>query len=128
MPVSSRNTLVTWMVTVMEGAKVSPDCTFLAVEIFDRVLMAKAIPEQQVYVVCVSCMLIAWKYEEVAYPPLGYFVQLAGTGITGKDIKEMEGSILVLLGFELTHISPLYYVALMNGLEGKAKSLACGIL
>jgi Cyclin, N-terminal domain len=73
---------------------------FLAVYIIDKYLSMTRIAKDKLYLVGITGLFIASKYEEIYSPELSEFVKmLKNSSFCKKDIIRMEGAIILALNF-----------------------------
>jgi len=105
-----RAILLDWLVEVHRMFKLLPETLFLAVNIIDRFLEAKAVARDKLQLVGVTAMLIASKYEEIYAPECNDFVYISDGAYTKDVILSMESMILSELKFSLNAPSPLHFL------------------
>ncbi|KAH9695278.1 cyclin-A3-1 [Citrus sinensis] len=66
--INMRQTLVDWLVEVLEEYKLVSDTLYLTVSYVDRFLSSHALSRNKLQLLGVCCMLIASKYEEISPP------------------------------------------------------------
>jgi len=90
--------------------KLLPETLFLAVNLIDRFLEAKAVARDKLQLVGVTAMLIASKYEEIYAPECNDFVYISDGAYSKEMILNMESMILSTLQFNLNAPSPLHFL------------------
>ena len=105
-----RAILFDWLTEVQVQFRLKIETLYLAVSLVDRYLAKEVVKKTRLQLVGVSAMFIASKYEEVYPPELLDFLMVSANTYTGKEVLEMEGSILSKLMFKLTVPSPLCFV------------------
>jgi len=68
-----RSVLVDWLGLVREKLGLLHESLFLAVSLMDRVLLARPVPLKALQLVGIAALLIAVKYEEIAFPSMNTF-------------------------------------------------------
>ncbi|EHL02421.1 putative G2/mitotic-specific cyclin-B [Glarea lozoyensis 74030] len=85
-----RGILVDWLIEVHTRFHLLPETLFLAVNIIDRFLSAKAVQLDRLQLVGVTAMFIASKYEEVLSPHVANFKHVADDGFSEQEILSAE--------------------------------------
>ncbi|GMH05862.1 hypothetical protein Nepgr_007702 [Nepenthes gracilis] len=119
-----REILVNWLVEVAEEYRLVSDTLYLTVSYIDRYLSSRAINRRKLQLLCVSCMLVASKYEEISPPHVEDFCYITDNTYTkdeqvhdtfisasqSPDLKfEFLGCYLAelsLLGYGCVHLLP----------------------
>ena len=106
---SIRKILVDWLIDVHRKFKLRHETLFMTINIIDRYLeeTVESIPKGQFQLFGVSCLFIASKYEEIYPPSLTDFVYVCADTYTGRQILDMESTILNKLEFNLVYSSSL---------------------
>ena len=79
---------------------------FLAIYIFDKYTNMISIKRSDLNTLCITCLFIACKFEEVKIYRLDIFIQNLRNKVNKEDVLELEGKILSLIDFKLTIVSP----------------------
>ena len=101
-----RKHLIDWLIVVSKKLKLSNQCYFLAVEIFDNVLEKLLnINSYQLHLLAVVCLIIASKYEEIKFIGIRTAVRsICQNKYSEDEIKEAELFILRVLKFKIRRI------------------------
>lgn len=105
-----RGILVDWLIEVHTRFHLLPETLFLAVNIIDRFLSAKACKLEKLQLVGVTAMFIASKYEEILSPHVANFRHVADDGFTIDDILEAERHILHVLQYDVSYPNPMNFL------------------
>jgi hypothetical protein len=79
---------------------------FLTIYIFDKFLSAKTLNRKKLQLVCMTCLFIACKFEEVKIIRIQDFLKYCDESVTKANVLDLENEILGTLNFKLTFISP----------------------
>ncbi|KAI3947580.1 hypothetical protein MKW98_011868 [Papaver atlanticum] len=97
----TRMVLVNWLIDFHKKLKLSPEVLYLAVYIIDRYLAMRLVPRKDLFLVGISAMVIAGKYEEDSPPKVKEYITMA-EGVDKKDqILAMEKAVLEKLDWTL---------------------------
>jgi len=96
-----RELLIDSLVDIHRSLKLVPEALYLTVNLIDRYLSQVTIIREEVRLVVVAALFIATKYEKSYVLRLKDTVDISSKVYTEKKIFEMEGKILVSLGFNL---------------------------
>lgn len=107
-----RNGIIDMMIDAQAKLHLNDFTLFLAVNIFDRCLAKCFVNQKNIYLVGITCLWIAHKYEEVGDPTGNQYVAAFGSITTARDIIKMEAKILSHIKYELT--VPTAYPFLMK--------------
>lgn len=87
---------------------------YVAIYSFDRFLAKKQYKAKEVGLVAIAALLMASKYEDIYPPELKEMMKLLDTSdkewITKELILETEGTLLEVLSFDFTFVSPLRFL------------------
>lgn len=126
-----RSNMVDWIIYVHSRLNLSQETLFLAVHIIDKFLIKKIIPHNKLFLVGVSALMIACKFEEVVCPTLNNLVVLSGYKVTEDDIKKAEKYMLHILEYNILFSNPLNFLrrcSKANNYEKKSRTVAKYIL
>ena len=124
-----------WLVEVQMEYRLQEETLFLAVGYLDRFLSVDhvkngPIPAYLLQLVCIACMFLAAKYEEIMYPCVADFVRMTDNCFTRQQLLQMESRVLNSLQFSMNaptinaFLMPLLRVSKANN---TAKHLSCFI-
>lgn len=99
--INMRQTLVDWLVEVLEEYKLVSDTLYLTVSYVDRFLSSHALSRNKLQLLGVCCMLIASKYEEISPPHVEDFCYITDNTYMKEEVVEMEEKVLEFLNFEM---------------------------
>ena len=99
---NTRANLVEWLVDVHRGFHLAPETLYLCVFILDKYLSKVSIRKNKLHIVCVACLIIANKYEEVYAPKLKEILKICGEKFTHANVVKREYDILNTLQFDVT--------------------------
>ncbi|KAK6089735.1 hypothetical protein P3W45_001237 [Vairimorpha bombi] len=126
-----RSKMVDWIINVHNKLNLSQDTLFLAVFIIDKFLIKKEIPSNKLYLVGISALMIACKFEEVICPTLNNLVVLSEYKVSEEDIKKAERYMLHILDYDILYSNPLNFLrkcSKANNYEKKSRTVAKYIL
>lgn len=132
-----RAILIDWLIEVHYKFKLLPQTMYLCVATLDRFLERKEVSRKRLQLVGCTAMLVASKYEEIYAPELQDFVYISDKAFSRKDMLEMEGVMLNVLGFSLTvpisHIFATRFLKIVNmtqpqDVTDKTKHMVCYLL
>eukprot|EP00191_Tetraselmis_sp_GSL018_P015081 CAMPEP_0177586016 /NCGR_PEP_ID=MMETSP0419_2-20121207/4830_1 /TAXON_ID=582737 /ORGANISM="Tetraselmis sp., Strain GSL018" /LENGTH=412 /DNA_ID=CAMNT_0019075845 /DNA_START=410 /DNA_END=1647 /DNA_ORIENTATION=- len=127
-----RSTLCGWLVEVSQEFNLHQDTLFLGVSLLDRFLsLQPAVTKHELQLVGTGCLFIAAKQEEVTFPGLTAFADIANNSFTQKQLGKMEICILEVLQYKVA--SPTVHIllhSLVSGmkLDKQAAALAAYLL
>lgn len=107
-----RNGIINWLIDAQSKLELNDFTLFLAINIFDRCLGKWFVCQKNIYLVGITCLWIAHKYEEISNPWGDQYVDVLDSIYNTKDIVKMEAKILDLIDYELT--VPTSYAFLMR--------------
>jgi hypothetical protein len=87
------------------------------------------VPFEELYLLTITVLFIAVKYEEILIPKIMDFVMLGkgNSTISKQSILNMESVIICVLQFDLGYVSPAHFLDLisykLNLAEGERKSV-----
>ncbi|WUR02495.1 G2/mitotic-specific cyclin-B [Vairimorpha necatrix] len=128
---TSRSKMIDWIIYVHNRLNLAQDTLFLTVFIIDKFLIKKDIPKNKLYLVGISALMIACKFEEVICPTLNNLVVLSDNKITEDDIKKAEKFMLHILDYDILFSNPLNFLrrcSKANNYEKKSRTVAKYIL
>lgn len=96
-----RETLVDWLVEVLEEYKLVSDTLYLTVSYVDRFLSSHALRRNKLQLLGVCCMLVASKYEEISPPNVEDFCYITDNTYMKEEVVEMEKKVLKFFNFEM---------------------------
>lgn len=116
-----RTLLVDWMIETTTKLRTNPETVHLAVNIFDRYLSLVDVENRKtLYLVAVTSLFLAYKYEEVVPLEVDDCIRLTRRGFTRQHIIDMEVDILSTLQFSLNtatsykFLKRFLYIAMAN--------------
>ena len=114
-----REILVDWIIRICNKFDLSELTVYLSINIFDRYLASlrgKIQGDRQHTFQLIACatMWIASKYHEVYAPEPDDFAVLTSGAVSKDELIEMELSVLVAIGMELTIETPLSFIPRFN--------------
>ncbi|CAI2375369.1 unnamed protein product [Moneuplotes crassus] len=118
-----RKNLVDWMIELHLNLELAPETLYLAVNLIDRYLEKVKIKKDKVELVCITAMHIACKYEEVEDPPIQDYVDITEGCYSREEIINMERIMLIILGFNITVISPYNFIQIFAKLSGESEEM-----
>lgn len=113
-----RAILVDWLVDVHKKYKLRPETLFLAVNIIDRFLDIKLVPQKTLQLVGVTALLIAAKFEEVYPPQIKEFVHVTDKAYTKEEILNMEVVMLTALQFKICRPTAINFLERYQSVNG----------
>lgn len=104
-----RGVLVDWLVNVAVKFKVLDETVFSAVWIMDRFFARDCrVQKDQLQLVCITCLMISAKMEEVYPPSMADYVEICDKAYSPIDLLDMEAHILSVLQFDITVTTSLH--------------------
>ncbi|XP_075264157.1 uncharacterized protein LOC142356062 [Convolutriloba macropyga] len=97
-----RGVLVDWMMEVAQEHQMVPETMYLSVMYLDRVLSVVPVPQRQLQLYGLTCVMLASKYEELFPAPIDEYVYLADNAYTKEELKRCERDVLQALKYQLT--------------------------
>lgn len=104
-----------------------PETLFIAVNLIDRFLSARAVVVAKLQLVGITCLLIAAKYEEICAPSIKNLVYLCQESCTEKDIQDAEKYILKTINWDLSYPTPITFlrrISKADGFDAQSRTLA----
>jgi hypothetical protein len=102
-----RALLLDWLVDIHLKFKLVPETLFLTANLIDRYLQQESVSKRQFQLLGVTALLVASKCEDIYAPHIRDLVYFTDNSCTREEVLEMEGQLLLALGFELTYTCPL---------------------
>lgn len=110
-----RSVLINWLLEIQSKLTLSDRTLFMAVGIFDRVLVKKIITRQRLQLLGITSFFIASKFEDVSPPDLDQLVYFCDDIYSREEITSHEAEILIMLDFNLVQIQPMdIYTSLLK--------------
>lgn len=102
-----RQILIDWMIDVHESFSLKEQTLHLALSYLGEFSALKEINKEEYQLAGIACLWIASKYEEIYPPRTRNYVEVTADTYTIKDLKNMEGSIIEALEFNLNRTTAL---------------------
>ena len=102
-----RQILIDWLVDVHQSFELKEQTLYLALAYLNQYAAHNDISKQEYQLVGIACLWIASKYEEIYPPRMQNYVQVTDSSYSVSELKNMEGKILLSLGFNLSYTTPL---------------------
>lgn len=80
------------------------------------------ITKHEYQLVGITCLWIASKYEEIYPPKMHNYVDVTDNSYTLQEMKDMEGRIIQIMGFNLTYTTTLNLLEAMSDKWQKEKN------
>jgi len=121
-----RATLCGWMVEVCQEFSLHQETLFLSIHLTDRFLARQSgVKKHQLQLVGTACLFIAAKQEEVTFPGLTAFVDIANNSFSRNELALMEVRVLHVLEFKIAAPTVCVFLSyLIHGLGMKRKAAA----
>ena len=87
-----------------------PETLYLAINIIDRFLSYRLVSRQKLYLVGVTALFIASKYEEIRTLPQNFVVLATSLGFTEEYLFQAERFIMSTLNYDLSYPNPLHFL------------------
>lgn len=107
---NDRLEMIKWMISKTITFKLSSRTLFLAVKIFDRLLVAKKMKKEKLLLYTVCCLSIASKYNNSFYPQLSAYVKEVNGAFKEDDIIEKELKVINYLNFQISCTTQTLFV------------------
>lgn len=107
---SMRSMLMDWVIEIHYKLKLLPETLFIAANIIDRFLSARAVSVTKLQLVGIAGLLIASKYEEVVSPSVSNFAYLSDNAYDEKEILKAERYMLQVLNYNLCYPNPMTFL------------------
>ncbi|CAI4062428.1 B-type cyclin CLB6 SKDI_07G3570 [Saccharomyces kudriavzevii IFO 1802] len=107
---SMRALLIDWLIEVHEKFQCLPETLFLAINLLDRFLSQNVVKLNKLQLLCITCLFIACKFEEVTLPKVANFAYITDGAATVEDIKKAEIFVLSSLGYNISLPNPLNFI------------------
>lgn len=104
--------LVDWVMVVHSKIKFHPYTLYLSINMIDRYIKEVNIKKSNLWLVGITCLYLAGKYEERYFAPHTDFIHISGHEYSKEQLFNMEKKILNTLNFSLTAPSSLYFLNL----------------
>lgn len=126
-----RFALMEWVANVHFLYEFNPYTLHLAINMIDRYIKQVDIKKPDFWLVGITCLYIAGKYEENYFASYKDFIYTSSNTYTKEQLFNMEKEILNVLNFSLTMPSSLYFLNLYiknSPMDNYYKHLCCYIL
>ncbi|CAI4452785.1 CIH_collapsed_G0018230.mRNA.1.CDS.1 [Saccharomyces cerevisiae] len=107
---SMRALLIDWLVEVHEKFHCLPETLFLAINLLDRFLSQNVVKLNKLQLLCITCLFIACKFEEVKLPKITNFAYVTDGAATVEGIRKAELFVLSSLGYNISLPNPLNFI------------------
>ncbi|CAI2024974.1 hypothetical protein SEUBUCD646_0G03670 [Saccharomyces eubayanus] len=107
---SMRALLIDWLIEVHEKFQCLPETLFLAINLLDRFLSQNVVKLNKLQLLCITCLFIACKFEEVKLPKLANFAYITDGAATVEGIKKAEVFTLTSLAYNISLPNPLNFI------------------
>ena len=104
-----RNSFIHYMYLIHLRFSLLPETLFLAVNLFDRVILKVKLDTDHLQMAAVTCLFIASKYQEIYPPDARDFIGIIGKMYTVEQMLDMEVKILKILDYEVLTTSTLVF-------------------
>lgn len=108
-----RQILIDWMIDVHDSFELKEQTLHLALRYLADYSAMKEISKEDYQLAGIACLWIASKYEEIYPPRTRNYIEVTADTYTVKDLKNMEGSIIETLGFDLNRTTALQLLEAM---------------
>ncbi|KAJ7577013.1 nime/cyclinb [Mycena floridula] len=106
-----RGDLLDWVMSIHNGCPFNAESFFLCANIFDRFMSAKPqLSVSKLYLVALTCFLIAAKFEETVVPSLAQLAEWAENKYDVQQIAKSEKYILRALNWDLNYPGPMSWL------------------
>ena len=102
-----RQILIDWMIDVHDSFDLKEQTLHLALHYLADYSALREISKEDYQLAGIACLWIASKYEEIYPPRTRNYIEVTADTYTIKDLKNMEGSIIETLGFDLNRTTAL---------------------
>ncbi|KAG6811023.1 hypothetical protein H0H92_009326 [Tricholoma furcatifolium] len=108
----ARGELIDWLIQVHRRFKFVPETLFLCVNLFDRFLSVydKVFPATKLYLIGITCLHIAAKFEETRVPSLSKYVAYINDDYRESTIVSSEEFILKTLDWNMSYPNPYSFL------------------
>lgn len=96
-----RSMVVHWLIELSYKQMLRSECIYHAVQIFDRVLQMSLVPRYRLQLVGATSLLLASKFEDHYFVPMGELVDLSDGDFSKKQLVRMEREVLRTLKWKL---------------------------
>ncbi len=115
LPLSFRNKdrciLGEWILDVSTALHIQKVTTQIAYKLFQRYLfLVPTLPKRNYQLVCLCCLIIAIKFEEIDCPSIEKLNQYTGNIYTDTQITMCELEVLNTLGWQVQEITPTHFL------------------
>lgn len=97
-----RAILVDWIIDISVKFKLGQKTLYLTIDIIDRYLELVNVKKSEFQLIGISSMMIASKIEEIYSPLMKDYIYICDYAFSKEQILEMEGKILMEIGFEFS--------------------------
>lgn len=119
-----RTVIIDWMIDVATQFNLLNETLFLSVMILDKYLEKVIVKKTEVQLIGITTLFIASKYQEIYPPELIDFQSRTNNAYSCGEIIQMEGKILVALGFNIGFVTTHYILKLLeNMIKFKSEEL-----
>lgn len=108
-----RQILIDWMVDVHDSFELKEQTLHLALHYLADYSALHEITKEDYQLAGITCLWIASKYEEIYPPRTRNYIEVTADTYSVKDLKNMEGSIIETLGFDLNRTTALQLLEAM---------------
>ncbi|CAI4038802.1 hypothetical protein SMKI_06G1500 [Saccharomyces mikatae IFO 1815] len=107
---SMRALLIDWLIEVHEKFHCLPETLFLAINLLDRFLSQNVVKLNKLQLLCITCLFIACKFEEVKLPKIANFAYVTDGAATVEEIRKAELFILTSLSYNVSLPNPMNFI------------------
>lgn len=106
-----RQKAVEWMLDIVVSLELKRETLYTSVSLFDRYVELISPEKESLGLLALTCLFVAYKYEEVAYLYREVLALRTFQGHThdSADIYDKEMDILTSLGWRLCHVGPMSF-------------------
>ena len=91
--------MINWLFRVHLKFRLWPETLYITSNLMDRYLSLYDLPADRVYLLAISSLLIATKYEEIYPPTVKDFIKITHGKFSREQMIDLEQSILFNLDF-----------------------------
>lgn len=106
-----RKIIIEWMIEAHLELGLREETLYMAIDVFDRFLAARAVARTQAQLVSMAALLIACKYEEECCPFIRDIVYFCDGTYSCAQLRDMESLVLNALHFEVCNVTIVPFLA-----------------
>lgn len=104
---------VSYLMAVAHTMQLLPEALYRSVDLLDRFLsVTPGVPFKMLHLVCLTCVYVAAKEDEVQHVPLAHLIRTTGCPFTKQDIVRMESVMLGALDWQVRSPTALDFLQL----------------